>query len=410
MLRLLPLLLFLCAAVHGKELKCDEINYYKYCWNLETHRFKPCWRCLIKNQQISEPDQVIFIAPTHENGTVVDVEMVKFEGGDVKHMPKVMHNTNNKQIVQMQLIETNAPVLNAQFFGNAGPNVTYFFSGGNHNLSMEAFAFQSFTNLEYLGLNHNGISAIPTEAFRKLHKLILLNLDRNLLSLVQKDWFYDLGNLEILHLYGNQLEEIPENSFQDLTNLKELHLDENNMEIITMKMFKYNKQLQLIDLSSNQIRQIQSGAFAHLSQLARLKINENDCIDNDFENQTAEEVAEGLTECYPTKESTCVVPQILNGYIISIDDNTPQIPGALFAASGLVKVVCNSTFTQIHDKANQTTNRCLEEDWEDLQWPTCHSELLFFSFLMSLKHFPHRIVSAPRNRRSELLSSLRSRR
>ena len=362
----LAVLLLVCAAVRGREIKCDELIDDEHCWSSTTHQSYLCLICEIKNQQISESDEVIYI-------NYRDVfTAVKLTGGDVTKMQNFIQQTNSKEILGVELLGTHGRVLNSQFFGNAAQNLTTFECSGNFNLSVEAFAFQNCKNLEFLDLSYNRGSAIfAPDTFRGLHKLIQLKLGWSDLSLVLTDWFQDLTNLEALHLYYNKLAEIPDNAFKSLTKLKELNLKGNKIEIITRNMFEHNKQLQKIDLGINQISQIQSGSFAHLSKLIELNLFDNPCVSSNFFNKTPDEIAEGLTNCYPP---TCVIPQILNGIIVSLDDNSTQLSGELFESSGSVKVNCNSTFTQIHDKANQTTNRCVKGNWEDQQWPTCHSE------------------------------------
>ena len=376
MLKWLVVLLLVCAVVHGKELECDEIKNETLCYNSVTHKFNFCWICDVRNQIITNNDEVLFIKFAKES---VDVKFVSFMFGEVTKMPKLIHKTKHQQLVQVKLWSTHTQVLNAEFFENAAENLTTFESIGN-KLTVEAFTFQNFKNLEHLRLSYGEIKTIPSDTFRGLHKLSSLDLSWTQLALINENWFYDLDNLEVLNLSSNILEEIPDKAFESLTRLKELFLSRNNIEIITKNIFRNNEQLQRIYLQINRISQIQSGSFAHLSQLTFLYLSDNRCVNNKFINNTLNEIAEGLTACYP---STCVIPQILNGIIVSIDDNSTKLSGELFEGSGSVKVVCNFTFTQIHDKANQTTNRCMKKDWEDQQWPTCQSELFSFSSLIS---------------------------
>ena len=368
----LAFLLLVCASVRGREIICDDIsNYDNYCWNSTTLQTYRCLVCDNGAHQLSETDEVIFINVNHTD----DVKVVRFIGGNVTKMPIFIQKTNNKEITQVDLLGTNTRGPLSQFFGNAGKNLTAFVSQHNE-LSVEAFAFQNCKNLVNLELSDNRGSIIAPDAFRGLHKLVQLKLIANDLSLVPTDWFQDLGNLEILNLFANYLTEIPDNTFKSLTKLKELDLLTNKFEIITKNIFQHIKQLQKINLRYNYISQIQSGSFAHLSQLTELDLEGNKCVNNTFINKTSNEIAEELTDCYPP---TCVIPLIPNGIIVSIDDNSTQLSGELFEALGSVKVNCNSTFTQIHDKANQTTNRCVKGNWEDQQWPTCQSQWKLFS-------------------------------
>lgn len=218
MLRL-TFLFFLFAVVQGRELECDEVDYYEDCWSSITHSNYYCWRCEIKDQHISEIDQTITIHGKFANGTVANVELVEFNGGSFTKMPKIFQKTSNQQIEQVSLWFTETHSLDSKFFRNSGDNLKYFWSYWN-KLSVEGSEFNTWTNLEALELVKNGISSIPNATFRGLHKLIKLNLGYNNLSMVLEDWFLELDNLEDLNLQYNQLETIPDNSFKTLTKLK----------------------------------------------------------------------------------------------------------------------------------------------------------------------------------------------
>ena len=246
--------LLLCATVSGREVRCDVGDGYR-CWNSPTRSYVNCWGCRIDKKQTT--DNEILIAPKHSNGTDVDIESVEFIGVDVTKMPKLINKNTNKQILQVRLEETKTRVLNAQFFGNATQYLVYFMSM-NDNLSVEASAFQNFTELEALSLYYNGISSIAPDAFRGLHKLVRLGLDGNKLTAINENWFGDLANLERLYLRNNQITEVPDTAFENLANIKELHLEGNKIEIVTRRMFQHNQQLEEIFLRNNQIIVIQS--------------------------------------------------------------------------------------------------------------------------------------------------------
>ena len=368
----LAVFLLVCVAVHGWEIECDQVGFNDHCWNSETHQSDLCLICEIRKKRISESDKVIFITNNHSAGVMA----VRLFGGAITKMPNLIQKTNNKEISEVQLFGTKTKVLNSQFFGNAGENLIFFGSSGNDKLKVEAFAFKNCKNLQHLDLSDNKESSnIASEAFLGLQKLIELNLNSKDLSLVLTDWFDDLSNLEVLRLGYNQLAEIPENAFKALPKLKKLYMSENNIALITKNMFQHNEKLQEIDLSRNRINQIQSTSFNHLRQLTYLGLGENQCVNRPFYHKTSDEIDERLTPCYP--KTSCLIPQIQNGIIVSIDDDSTQVPGISFEGSGLVQVVCYFSFSQIHDKANETTNKCVEGNWEDQQWPTCQSESIF---------------------------------
>ena len=370
----LMLWLLLIAAVSGKEVECDEVDNYNYCWNSQTYLFVDCWRCTIKNQRITQ-NEVITISPKLANGTIVDVGFVKFDGGDVAKMIKVINKSKSKQILQVILKGTNTRVLNSAFFGNTAQSLKLFWSNGNNDLSVEAYAFQNCATLEVLDLDYNGITSIPPNTFFGLDKLIRLDLRSNQLSEINENSFSGLHNLELLILNQNQLEEISGASFDQLHKLKELHLHENKIEIITKRMFQNNQQLQIVDLNKNQIKIIQSGAFANLKKLTELYLNRNKCINNYFEKKSSEEISAALTACLPIDSTACLIPVILNGYIVNTEDNAIQTVGDSIEDFESMQVICHPTYQMFQTKAKPTAVGCFDQKWQD-QWPQCHSKLL----------------------------------
>ena len=364
MLYILEFLLFLSGAMRDKTMKCDDLKYKDVCWSSQADDYVNCWQCIIRNHQIAASDKEFLIYYKFAKELGIDVGSVIFVGGDFPRMPKLVEATTKQPILALNIYETNTRVLNAQFFGNAGGNLTYFGGRVSNKLSLEAFAFQSCASLEVLDLERNKISSISPDAFLGLHKLIRLELGRNQLSLVNKGWFRDLSKLERLDLRLNQLKEISDESFAALTKLKRLNLNSNNIEIVSRKTFKHNEQLQLIDMKHNQIKQIQVDTFAHLSQLTRLDLDFNDCIDNNFDNKTLAKIAKALTACHST---ICKIPQITNGFVINIEDNVTQTPGEYLGPFDSVKVVCDPSFIQFHEKVY----KCTQKDWNIPLWPTC---------------------------------------
>ena len=370
----LAALLVRIAAVSGREVECDVVEYEKYCWNAQSLGLVKCWSCAIRNQQITENGETLTISPKFANGTDVDVEHVVFDGVGITKMPIVIHKTTNQQIPQVVLWQTNTPVLNAQFFENAAEELKHFWCLFSNNWTVEAFTFQNCNILENVNLRGNWISkilSIAPDAFLGLHKLIMLDLSGNDLSLINKNWFFDLGNLELLDLSWNQLEEIPDTAFDNLHKLKNLELDNNKIEIVTRRMFHSNQQLQLIYLNDNQIKVIQSGTFAHFNKLTELYLSANICIDDTFINKNSEEISAGLTACFP---AICMIPVISNGYVINTKDNATQPTGESIEKFKSVKVVCNPNFLLFHEKETQRVRICTKDDWTSQEWPKCERE------------------------------------
>ena len=88
-------------------------------------------------------------------------------------------------------------------------------------------------------------------------------------------------------------------------------------------------------------------------------------------NKTTHEIANALAPLYP-----CEIPVIPNGHVMSLDDNSTQIPGVSLEDFESVKVVCNSIYSLLHVKDSQTANRCLDGEWINRKWPKCRCEYL----------------------------------
>ena len=360
--------LLLSATVSGKEVKCDDLRNGYGCWDSEFHSIFLCWGCTIKNQHITENE--VTIAPTHWFGILAaNVHYVIFQGGNVTKLPNVIRKDSSKQVLRVQLNQTNTRLINAQFFGNGAQNLIVFYSSGNDNLSVEASAFQNCTELEILYLYDNGISSIPPDAFRGLNKLVKLYLNDNQLTDINENLFVDLANLEHLDLSKNQLVEIPDAAFDQMRKLRWLNLNRNKIEIVRRRMFHNNQQLQRIHLFKNQIKMVQSGSFANLDKLSWLDLSGNKCIDRLLYGKNPEEFSAALNACLP---KFCLIPLIPNGYIVNIDHNATQIVGDSSEEYNPVKVVCLPSFSLFHERANHTENECQNEVWKDEQWAECH--------------------------------------
>ena len=358
--------------VRGREMESNQVHYSSDCWNEQTHqRDKDCWRCEINNQSVSAAGEVLTISGNDDNGSQVNVEVVYFIDGNITKMPKLIDKHTNQRIVEVVLFKTNTKVLNEQFFGDACEELTSFLSYCNDGLSVSSSPFKECTSLKHLGLISSNISSISPDAFIGLHQLIVLNLLANHLDEIQPGWFNDLINLEILYLNGNQTHEVPHESFSNLTKLKLLDLSGNIIEVIRRKMLENNEQLTSLNLLDNQIKSIQVGTFTHLTKLTRLDLEYNNCTHLDFINETTDAIDKALTECLPT---TCLIPTITNGHIISLEDNSMQTPGDNVDDFEFVKVVCEPSYFVFHEKENQRHNRCLGIAWQYQKWPECHSE------------------------------------
>ena len=360
----LSILLLLTLTVSGKDLQCRQLHPIprSSCWS--SHLNTNCFCCTIKSEQIA--DELLTIHHKSANGA--GIVMVRFDGGDVSKLPKIMQKSTKRAILRVELLRTNTRVLNANFFGNFSQNMTHFSSYWNA-LTVEVSAFQNCPNLENLELKIDGNDSIAPDAFLGLHKLKSLRLMRDKMTQINENWFMDLENLEVLDLGGNELEDILDLAFNKLHKLKKLLLNDNKIKIIRKKLFQNNQKLQEIHLERNQIKIIHWGTFKHL-KLKKLDLRGNKCLDENFDDETSSGIAEGLTVCH---SPICVIPHIPNGFVINAKDNVPQTPGDSLEHLDSVKVYCQHSFLLFHKKDTLLGNKCTRQGWTNQKWPICES-------------------------------------
>ncbi|KAM6980998.1 lumican [Aplochiton taeniatus] len=89
---------------------------------------------------------------------------------------------------------------------------------------MDATALQNLTRLHYLFANHNRLSAVPSGLPAGLRQL---RLAFNRISAIGAGTLQNLGNLTVLLLQGNRLQTITQGDFTSLTNVHLLDLSGN---------------------------------------------------------------------------------------------------------------------------------------------------------------------------------------
>ncbi|KAJ4431306.1 hypothetical protein ANN_19903 [Periplaneta americana] len=70
--------------------------------------------------------------------------------------------------------------------------------------------------LTQLDLSQNGLSSVPSAAFRNLHHLLILNLNHNRITAIHNRAFEGLDTLEILTLYENKITIVEPEAFKGL--------------------------------------------------------------------------------------------------------------------------------------------------------------------------------------------------
>ncbi|KAL6101911.1 lrit1 [Pungitius sinensis] len=104
-----------------------------------------------------------------------------------------------------------------------------------------------------LRIEKTAIQRIPSEAFNYLSNLEFLWMSFNTLSALSPDSFRELLNLEELRLDGNALTAFPWECLMDMPSLRLLDLHNNQLPSLPAEATTYIKNLTYLDLSSNSL-------------------------------------------------------------------------------------------------------------------------------------------------------------
>ncbi len=165
--------------------------------------------------------------------------------------------------------------------------------------NLEPGVFDSLVSLEELDLSYNKIKRLPDYCFRNFSKLKNLNLNGNHLELLELDCFRGLNNLEELSLAHNLIKSLPanpSNHFRDLLKLKILDLSENSIQSLQSETFKGLKSLIKLSLSSNHLTRIERDLFQN-SELNNLQILNLSMNQINFVDENAFEALNCLAKC-----------------------------------------------------------------------------------------------------------------
>ena len=120
----------------------------------------------------------------------------------------------------------------------------------SHSVKLTS-SLASFTNLQFLYIDHNEITNIHSNAFNDLTLVIHLDLS----------W--------------NKIQQLNESVLSPLANLKTLKLDHNRIYTLSTEQFKLNPSLVHLDFSSNRIRSLPSSVFKYTKNVHYLNLFDN---------------------------------------------------------------------------------------------------------------------------------------
>ncbi|XP_022084419.1 uncharacterized protein LOC110975875 [Acanthaster planci] len=145
---------------------------------------------------------------------------------------------------------------------------------GISEIDLSGLAFDGLGNLVTLNLDGNHLNKVPT-AIRSLSNLTSLDIHSNAIEMLNADDFYHPSLLEYLNLNDNQLTEIPTAALAQLPHLTTVFLDGNPISVISARAFWHNPRLSILSLADTNLTTIDADAFTGLSQLGTLYLQGN---------------------------------------------------------------------------------------------------------------------------------------
>ncbi|XP_030754191.1 leucine-rich repeat-containing protein 4B-like [Sitophilus oryzae] len=146
-------------------------------------------------------------------------------------------------------------------------------SKGNLEL-IPSDSFKFLPQLAILQVKYNKVRKLDDDSFKGLNALQELNLYDNRLTLISSKVFKTLPLLEKLDLGMNKISNIEDGAFDSLSKLKHLNLGFNNLKVIP-KTINSLINLQILNLNNNQISSLKANTFTSLKKLETLQLNDN---------------------------------------------------------------------------------------------------------------------------------------
>ncbi|XP_029965828.1 leucine-rich repeat-containing protein 15-like isoform X2 [Salarias fasciatus] len=136
-------------------------------------------------------------------------------------------------------------------------------------------AFKPLIALKVLDLSLNRIQKISPKAFAGLRQLLFLNLDNNSLKTLPAGVFRPLRSLEMLVLDNNFLSTLTASALEGLINLQELYVRNNQLELLPADVFSNMPRLSQLALSGNRLKTLDGTMLVKMPGLKKLDLHDN---------------------------------------------------------------------------------------------------------------------------------------
>lgn len=190
----------------------------------------------------------------------------------------------NESKMSLESLEISFGLFQEEFTGEFLKPLTYllWLALDNNNINaLSASAFHPLQNLQYLNLDTNAITEVPTGLLTsKAHKHLKdVRLSNNHLTLLRTRMFVDLPELQNIILSRNQMRKIEARSFLNLINAANIVISGNRIEKIDAHAFVNLPNLMKLDLQRNKLSTLNMNAFVNVSSPSvpfSLNVSENE--------------------------------------------------------------------------------------------------------------------------------------
>ncbi|XP_076316918.1 protein slit-like isoform X4 [Tachypleus tridentatus] len=126
-----------------------------------------------------------------------------------------------------------------------------------------------------IDLDHNNISTVRAEDFRGLHRLKILQLQNNGITVIERGAFRDAVSLERLDLSNNKLAAIGAKTLRGAPRLLNLQFDNNEIACIDEAALRGLHHLEILTLNKNNITTLGKNLFENMKKLRVMRISDN---------------------------------------------------------------------------------------------------------------------------------------
>ncbi|KAH3867134.1 nyctalopin-like [Dreissena polymorpha] len=139
---------------------------------------------------------------------------------------------------------------------------------------MYSYHLFGMTNLQYLKIEHYGITKLEQNCFNALSALITLDLSNNVIVQIETSHFTGLSSLKYLHLHHNFI-EIKDDAFRGMSSLIDVDLSHNNIDHLDNITLQGLTGVESLNLSFNKISAVDEAALTDLKKLTEIRLGYN---------------------------------------------------------------------------------------------------------------------------------------